>query len=108
VGQGLCFAAQGDKTPEAGPTALKISCSRAGDAGDFCDAGQHAAKPFCTVISYERGTERPGIWRPQRWNYYYFRAWISVGALLPKELKHPQQDPLRKTLFKSGWFGHFR
>ena|GEM_PF-1805169 len=80
---------------------------QAGGAGDFCDAGQHTAKPCCTVISYERGTERPGIWRPQRWNYYYFRAWISVSALLPKEQKHPHQDPHKLPCSKAGDSGDF-
>jgi len=64
-----CFVTQGAKTPEAGPAAI-IPSLKAGDSGDFGDAGRHAAKPCCTVIRLERGAERPGIWRPQRRIHY--------------------------------------
>ena len=88
-------------------TRTKIPCSKAGDSGDFVDAERHTSKPCCTAIRFERGTERPGIWRPQRWNYYYFRAWISVSALLPKEQKHPQQDPHSNHLINNWVFWYF-
>jgi len=40
---------------------LKVSViaqfNNAGAVGDYADEGQHAAKHFCTVISFGRGTE---------------------------------------------------
>ena len=98
VEQRKCFAAQGDKTPEAGPAA-KYLVFTAGDSGDFGDAERHAPKPCCTAISFERESERPGIWRPQRRIHYMCGAWSNVSALPLKETKRPKQDPQQNTLF---------